>query len=237
MNAITEQPLVFVLDDEPSIARLVATTLQQHRFRTEEFTTAAALARRLRVQVPAVAIVDLGLPDRDGLDVVRGLAATRDCGILVLTGRDSVPDRVLGLELGADDYLTKPFDPRELVARVRSVVRRRQPVEGARRIAHFAQWRFDPASNVLADSQGTEVRLSAAESQLLLAFVSHPNRVLSREQLANNSDLPATDRSIDIRISRLRAKLEPAADSVQLIRTVYGAGYLFAGQVAWDADA
>jgi len=186
------------------------------------------------VQVPSVVIVDLGLPDRDGLDVVRQLATTQDCGILVLTGRDSVPDRVLGLELGADDYLTKPFDPRELVARVRSIVRRRQPQEGARRVVAFAGWRFEPASNTLSPESGEPVRLSAAESALLLLFVSNPNRVLSREQLSGNPDLSATDRSIDIRVSRLRGKLEPGADSPQLIRTVYGAGYLFGAQVAWD---
>lgn len=228
-------PLVFVLDDEPSIARLVAATLRQYQFRTEEFTTAAALARKLRSQTPAVAIIDLGLPDRDGLDVVRNLALTQDCGILVLTGRDTVPDRVLGLELGADDYLTKPFDPRELVARVRSIVRRRAQKDGGRRVARFAQWRFEPGGNLLLPlAGGSEVRLSAAESQLLLLFVSSPNRVLSREQLAGNPDLSATDRSIDIRISRLRAKLEPQPGAAQLIRTVYGAGYLFCGEVSWD---
>jgi len=227
-------PLVFVLDDEPSVGRLVASTLQRYQFRTEEFASAAALSRRLRSQAPDVAIVDLGLPDRDGLDVVRSLAMTHGCGILVLTGRDSVADRVLGLEVGADDYLTKPFDPRELVARVRSIVRRRQPPAGARRIARFGSWCFDAAGHTLVGADGAEVRLSAAEAQLLLLFVSHPNRVLSREQLSGNADLPATDRSIDIRVSRLRAKLEPQPDAPPLIRTVYGAGYLFCGKVDWE---
>jgi len=166
--------------------------------------------------------------------VVRSLAMTQGCGILVLTGRDSVPDRVLGLELGADDYLTKPFDPRELVARVRSIVRRRQPAEGPRRCARFGRWLFDPAGHTLQAEGAAETRLSAAESSLLLLFVSHPNRVLSREQLSGNTDLPAADRSIDIRVSRLRGKLEPEAGAPQLIRTVYGAGYLFCGQVAWE---
>lgn len=234
MTAQQPQPLVFVLDDEPAVAQLVTSALQQYQFRTEVFSTAAALTRRLRVMVPAVAIVDLGLPDRDGMDVVRGIAASHDCGILVLTGRDSVPDRVLGLELGADDYLTKPFDPRELVARVRSIARRRMAM-ASRRVAAFGRWRFDVAGNCLWGADGQEVRLSASESQLLFVLASQPNRVLSREQLSGSADLLPLDRSIDIRVSRLRAKLE-ACDSTQLIRTVYGAGYLFCASVTWESE-
>ncbi|WP_332778010.1 response regulator transcription factor [Polaromonas sp.] len=230
----TAHPLIFVLDDEPSITRLVSAALRQHQFRTEEFHTAAALARRLRTQSPAVAIVDLGLPDRDGLELVRQIGASHGCGILVLTGRDSVSDRVLGLELGADDYLTKPFDSRELVARVRSIARRQSPQARGVRVASFPGWRFEPEANCLWSEAGQPVRLSAAESQLLLQFVTHPNRVLSREHLCGTSDLSPFDRSVDIKVSRLRAKLEAKPHAPQLIRTVYGGGYLFGAAVDWE---
>ena len=228
-----EHPLVFVLDDEPSVARVVTTTLKQFQFRTEEFHTAGAFLRRLKVQVPAVAIVDLSLPDRDGLGLVSEIVAAHDCGVLILTGRDTVSDRVVGLELGAVDYLVKPFDARELVARVRSVLRRRQPrSDGKRRVCQFPGWRFDMDGNSLWPDQGEQIRLSASEARLLSYFVSHPNRILSREELSGIQDLSPADRSIDIRVSRLRNKLDRPG-MPELIRTVYGAGYLFAATITW----
>jgi DNA-binding response OmpR family regulator len=147
---------------------------------------------------------------------------------------------VLGLELGADDYLVKPFEPRELVARVRSILRRYQraaaPEPGGtdRSVAVFGPWRFDSSRHSLIRADGSETSLSAAEAVLLLALVRRPNRILSREQLLGERDVDPFDRSIDVRISRLRRKLDDDPHSPKLIKTVYGAGYLFSAQVSWE---
>jgi DNA-binding response OmpR family regulator len=155
---------------------------------------------------------------------------------MILTGRAHVSDRVMGLELGADDYVLKPFEPRELVARVRSILRRREASSSgnARQIAEFSGWSFNTSNNTLTAPDGEEQVISTAEADLLRAFVSSPNRILQREQLMGSRDLSPTDRSIDVRISRLRRKLEPNTDSPAFIKTVYGAGYLFLATVIWQ---
>ncbi|MDP3513002.1 MAG: response regulator transcription factor [Sulfuritalea sp.] len=234
MSAAREE--IHILEDDPLVAATVARTLEEYGFATRWFRTAGELLAAAARQAPALVVVDLGLPDRDGMDVVRELRQTADCGVLILTGRDVLSDRVLGLELGADDYVVKPFEPRELVARIRSILRRRsQPVAGkARRLARFEAWRYDPASLVLGAAGGAEEILGAAEARLLLCFLEHPNRVLSREQLAGNSDLSPLDRSIDVRVSRLRKRLNDDTQSPRLIKTVYGAGYVLTAGVQWE---
>jgi DNA-binding response OmpR family regulator len=144
----------------------------------------------------------------------------------------------MGLELGADDYVLKPFEPRELVARVRSILRRRETAQDSdsRQIAEFSGWRYNTGNNTLIAPNGEEQLLSTAEADLLRAFVSSPNRILQREQLMGSRDVSPTDRSIDVRISRLRRKLEPEADSPAFIKTVYGAGYLFLATVSWRSN-
>ena len=233
-------PLILVLEDEADIARLICGALADYGFRSEHVATGRELLARARKASPDLVVVDLGLPDMDGMQVVRELQDGSPCAVLILTGRNDVTDRVLGLELGADDYLVKPFEPRELVARVRSILRRYQraasPDPGAdeRNVAVFANWRFDTGRLALARPGEPEVSLSAAEAALLLALLRRPNKILSREQLLGERDVDPFDRSIDVRISRLRRKLDDDPQQPKLIKTVYGAGYPFSAQVRWE---
>jgi DNA-binding response OmpR family regulator len=234
----TLSPLVFVLEDEADIARLICTSLAEYGFRCEHLRTGRELLARARSQSPDLCIVDLGLPDMDGMQVVRQLQDGTPCAVLILTGRNDVTDRVLGLELGADDYIVKPFEPRELVARVRSILRRYQRSAAAEsagepNIASFAGWEFDGNRHTLGAPDGREIGLSAAEAGLLATLLRRPNKILSREQLLGERDVDPFDRSIDVRISRLRRKLDDDPHNPKLIKTVYGAGYLFAAQVVW----
>ena len=230
--------LVAIVEDDPDVARIIEQVLEDFAFQTLWCRSAGDLLRRLRTLSPDLCIIDLGLPDMDGLDAMQRVRAQTACGILILTGRAHVSDRVMGLELGADDYVLKPFEPRELVARVRSIVRRREGSEApARQVAEFGGWRFNLANNRLTAPSGEEHALSTAESELLKVFVNHPNRILQREKLMGTRDLAPTDRAIDVRISRLRRKLEPDADSPAFIKTVYGAGYLFLATVTWSGDS
>jgi len=229
---------IVIVEDDPDVARTIEHVLADFGFFTAWCRSAGDLLRRLRVLAPDLCIVDLGLPDMDGLDVMQRLRQVSSCGILILTGRSHVSDRVMGLELGADDYMLKPFEPRELVARVRSILRRREltsapPGEGARQVAEFAGWRFVLANNTLVSPAGQELVLSTSEAELLKVFVTSPNRILQREQLMGARDLSPSDRSIDVRVSRLRRKLEPDDQSQAFIKTVYGAGYLFLAAVTW----
>lgn len=229
---------IYVLDDDADICRLVCVTLREFGFEATECHTAAALRRLLLVRVPDLCIVDLGLPDADGMDVVRDLQARFVCGVIVLTGRGYLSDRVMGLELGADDYVVKPFEPREMVARVRSVLRRHDKSRSAQiparsQHAEFGGWRFRADSNFLESPGGQEWTLSAGEARMLLQFLQSPNRILTREQLCGDRDLSALDRGVDVRVSRLRRKLESDPQSPKTIRTVYGAGYLLTTEVRW----
>ena len=228
---------IAIVEDDPDVAKIIEQVLGDFGFRTVWCRSASDLLRRLRTLSPDLCIIDLGLPDMDGIEAMQRVKAQSACGILILTGRAHVSDRVMGLELGADDYMLKPFEPRELVARVRSIVRRRESSEApARQIAEFSGWRFNLANNRLTSPDGEEHALSTAESELLKVFINNPNRILQREKLMGTRDLAPTDRAIDVRISRLRRKLEPDAHSPAFIKTVYGAGYLFLATVTWTGD-
>lgn len=235
------QKLIAIVEDDPDVARIIEQVLQDFGFRTAWSRSATDLLRRLRTLAPDLCIIDLGLPDMDGLEVMQRVRSQSACGIVILTGRAHVSDRVMGLELGADDYVLKPFEPRELVARVRSILRRREGIsdaEGcARSIAEFAGWRFNLANNTLQSPSGEDHLLSTSEADLLKVFVRSPNRILQREQLMGIRDISPTDRSIDVRVSRLRRKLEPQENSPSFIKTVYGAGYLFLATVNWPDAA
>lgn len=241
MVAATQR--VFVLEDQPEIGRLVCRTLEQHGFSAEWFPRAAAFLGRMRARRPDLCIVDLGLPDQDGLAVIREVQDRDRVPVIILTGRSDPVDRVLGLELGADDYVVKPFDPRELVARVKAVLRRSEAIpstDSGQRIgvARFDRWACDFDRLILTDSEGTSFELSAAEARLLLAFCRSPNRVLTREVLLglrSAADRSPYDRAIDVRISRLRQKLELDPKNPQTIKTVYGAGYIFTADIEWSA--
>jgi len=178
-------------------------------------------------------ILDLMLPGEDGLSLTRYLRAHSDVAIIILTGKGETVDRVVGLELGADDYLAKPFDLRELLARVRSVLRRagaghNQRSEG--NVARFAGWQLDFSTRRLLSPKNVDTPLTTGEFDLLAVFVTHPNRVLSRDELLDltrGRNAGPFDRAIDVQVGRLRQKIEPDAQHPTLIKTVRAAGYLF----------
>nr|MBL8457483.1 response regulator transcription factor [Zoogloeaceae bacterium] len=230
--------LVHVIEDDSSIGRQICDTLEKFAYRTELFQTGSEFLRHLGVEAPSLCILDLGLPDLDGMEVMQRMRRTHRFGVLIVTGRTDTSDRVLGLELGADDYVTKPFEARELIARVRSILRRYTPqaFEHDRpeiSIARFAGWQFEVRTYRLTSPDGHEETLGQAEAQLLLTLLERPNQILSREQLLSGRDVSALDRSIDLRISRLRRRFEENPQHAKLIKTVYGAGYLFSAVVNW----
>lgn len=234
-----QRELIHVVEDDPAVARLITGTLDNFGFRHELFRSGGEFLRRLRQQVPLVCVLDLGLPDMDGMDVLHQVRARHRFGLLIVTGRSDTHDRVMGLELGADDYMLKPFEPRELIARVRSILRRYtapapDPASVAVRVALFGDWRFELGTHLLVAPDGREDTLSLAEAQLLTAFLERPNQILSREQLLSGRDVAALDRSIDLRVSRLRKRLEENPQHAKMIKTVYGAGYLLAATVRWE---
>jgi two-component system, OmpR family, response regulator len=233
----TQGPIVYVVEDHDEIGRLICTTLDQHGFRSEHFRTGTSFLQCLRRKAPAISVIDLGLPDLDGLHLVRQVQAVSDSAILILTGRQSVDDRILGLELGADDYMVKPFEPREVVARVNTILRRLErggePWKGSQKSARFGGWTFEESRNRLTGPGGQEVELSVAEARLLVTLLRRPNRILNRAELLGD-DGESLDRSIDARISRLRRKLHPDDDGQEVIKTVYGAGYMLVAKVEWE---
>jgi len=227
--------LVFVVEDDDDVARTICDTLRKFEYETEHFRRGGELLRRVTRKKPSVCIIDLGLPDLDGLDVLRNL---HEMGVatVVVTGRGDVTDRVVGLELGADDYVVKPFEPRELVARIASVLRRlqRSSSVGSGSAGHFSGWTFDVDALSLTSPTGKTIGLSRAEAQLLEVLARANNRVLSRDFLLDAVGAASTfDRTIDVRVSRLRQKLERDPQNPEIIRTVYGSGYLFASSVQW----
>ena len=232
---------IYLIEDDTDICDVVRGLMETYGYGFAAFLTGREARLAIRRDPPDLVIVDLMLPDMNGLDLVRELWTDVRFGLIVLTGRAEVSDRVLGLELGADDYVVKPFEPRELVARVNAVLRRHdQLIAAARNVdqsrARFGPWTFDVGNLTLTRDDGHLENLTAAEANLLLMFVRAPNRVLSREQLqaddSDGEDFPY-ERSIDVRISRLRKKIEVDPRRPQLIKTVYGAGYVLAKDVTW----
>ncbi|MCW8885146.1 MAG: response regulator transcription factor [Motiliproteus sp.] len=239
---MTSKKLIYVIEDEPDIATLVCRELENFGFETRTFDTGTQASRSIKHRQPDLCIVDLGLPDMDGMGLVRELCETHQIGVVILTGRGSLPDRVFGLEVGADDYIIKPFDPRELVARVKSVCRRleSQPSEiqvSSHSEAQFAGWSYTPSTLTLKSAEGETTELSSAESELLCVLLKSPKQVLSRDQLMGRlmgrESMPF-DRSIDVRMSRIRKKLEADPKDPKIIKTVYGAGYMFVAEVSWS---
>ncbi|HYX64791.1 MAG TPA: response regulator [Burkholderiales bacterium] len=225
---------VLVVDDDPAIRKMLTDYLSQHGYQVATAANGAAMRVEIARAVPAVVLLDVGLPGEDGLSLARYLRERFEVGIIMVTGADEVIDRVAGLEVGADDYIAKPFDPRELRARLKSVLRRvaAKPAAAAAVRAKVSVGRcfLDLKSRTLSDARGREIPVTAMEFELLKALIEHPNQVLSRDRLltlTRNREWEPFDRSIDIRITRLRRKLEDDPARPRAIRTVRGAGYMF----------
>jgi DNA-binding response OmpR family regulator len=230
------QPLVSILDDEPEIRHILTEALAEAGFRTQSFGRAREFEASLKRVTPDVCLVDLSLPDTDGLALVHRLALEQGAIVIIISGRDQVRDRVTGLELGADDYITKPFDPAEVVARIRARLRSGRPAQPSADTAGFAGWTAHFDRFVLEDDSGTETPFSQAEGEVLRLFLDNPKRLISRarmQEALGGGAGDSFDRAMDVRISRLRTKLREDPRNPRLIKTIYGAGYIFLGDVTW----
>jgi len=235
-SATAPRRSVFIVDDEPEIGNLLLDAMLQFDMEGKVFSTAAQVLAALELATPDACIVDLGLPDMEGMALINEIRRRSSVPIIVLSARGHATDRVMGLELGADDYVVKPFDPREVVARIRSILRRAAelaPAQPREDLARFEGWTYQPSSHCLTSPEGEETFLSTGEATLLEALLRAPKRVLSRDYLLEHGGRDESlDRSIDVRVSRLRKKLT-RKDEPEVIRTIYGSGYMFAAGVSW----
>jgi two-component system OmpR family response regulator len=226
-------PHILVVDDDREIRDLVAKFLTRHGCRVTAVADGKEMRRALADRRIDLVVLDLMLPGEDGLSLCRRLRAESDLPVIMLTAMREDIDRIIGLELGADDYLPKPFNPRELLARIRAVLRRTgavTPRGEANASLRFAGWRLEPGGRRLVAPDGREAELTGGEFDLLLAFAERPGRVLSRDQLLDLTHRRETapfDRSIDSQVSRLRRKIEPNPSRPALIKTVRSGGYVF----------
>ena len=232
------QKHIVVVDDEPGIRETIQEYLELHDFRVTAAGGGEELRRAIAGNAVDLVLLDIRMPGEDGLSLARFLRAEKQVGIIMLTAAGEVVDRIVGLEMGADDYLAKPVDLRELLARIKAVLRRTERAQAedaagqaeAARLARFGRFILNLDSHKLLDGTGGEIPLTGMEFDLLKAFADNPNRVLTRDQLLNlahNRDWEPFDRSIDIRIARLRRKVEADPEQPRTIRTVRGVGYMF----------
>jgi DNA-binding response OmpR family regulator len=236
MNVSPMDAHILAIDDDPAMRKLVADYLGGNDLRVTAVATGAEMAQVLAQHAIDLVVLDLRLAAEDGMELARKLREAGATPIIIVTGRHDEADRVMGLELGADDYVTKPFSPRELLARIRAVLRRYQTAREVlarsdkRRAYRFAGWELNLGSRRLTSPEGCRVDLSNGELNLLQALCAAPQRVLTREQLLDLSRLNGAevyDRSIDVQILRLRRKIEPNPAQPRYIRTERGAGYVF----------
>ncbi len=233
---------LLIVDDDNDIRQLLAEQLGRAGYQVSTASDGQGMRQVLEREHVDLIVLDLNLPREDGLILCRDLRARSSTPVIMLTARSEPIDRVLGLEMGADDYLGKPFEPRELLARIRNVLRRTEALPAnleplAIRRARFAHWTFDLESRHLVDPDGRVVVLSGAEFRLLRVFVGHANKVLSREQLVSLSSgrsYESQDRAIDLQVSRLRNKLAGDGGSDGLIKTVRNEGYVLAAAVTLE---
>jgi two-component system, OmpR family, response regulator len=228
---------VLIVEDDRDIREMVAEYLAGHGYQVHQAESGSDMREAIERSLPDVVLLDVRLPGEDGLTLARYLRERYDVGIIMVTAASDVVDRVVGLEVGADDYITKPFDPRELLARLKSVTRRlqsRAPEPATRKVAEqrvaVGRCFLDVSSHRLLDARGQEVPITAMEFDLLKIFADHPNQVLTRDRiltLTRNREWEPFDRSIDIRIARLRRKVEANPQEPRTLRTVRGAGYMF----------
>ncbi len=233
----SEPTRLLLVDDEAALREPLAEYLARQGFVVHQAASAAEARTRLRDAPPDLVLLDIMMPGEDGLSLCRHLAATQAIPTILLTARGEATDRIVGLEIGADDYVTKPFEPRELVARIRSVLRRASkggPVQAEEEDFLFDGWRLDPLKRKLTDAEGAVVAISSVEFRLLLAFVEHPRQVLDRDRLLDmvqGREAHLFDRAVDNQVSRLRRKIEVDSRNPALIQTVWGGGYMLAADV------
>ena len=236
---------ILIVDDDREIRSLLADYLDSNGYSTVTAADGYAMATALDGNKIDLIVLDLNLPGDDGLTLCRNLRAKSATPVIMLTARSEPLDRIIGLEMGADDYLSKPFEPRELLARIRSVMRRaNSPAQNSANDTvqrlKFGEWTLDITARHLLSPQGLVIALSGAEFRMLEIFLEHPNRVLNRDQLLNimhGRDADPFDRSIDIQISRLRQKLGEDARSPQIIKTVRNGGYVLSVSVIKEPNA
>jgi two-component system OmpR family response regulator len=228
---------LLLVDDEPSLREPLAEYLTRQGFVVRQAEDAAKARSALLEETPDLVLLDIMMPGEDGLSLCRHLTESKNLPVILLTAKGEAMDRIVGLEIGADDYVAKPFEPRELVARIRSVLRRAAkppPTTDDDALYEFEGWRLDPLKRKLTDSAGTVVPISSAEFRLLVAFLTHPRRVLDRDQLLDmvqGREAHLFDRAVDNQVSRLRRKMEEDSRDPKLIQTVWGGGYRFAADV------
>lgn len=228
---------LLLVDDEASLRQPLADYLSRQGFVVTQVASAADARSRLRDELPDLVLLDIMMPGEDGLALCRHLVESHDLPVIFLTARGEATDRIVGLEIGADDYVVKPFEPRELVARIRSVLRRAArggPEPEADAPYAFEGWRLDPLKRRLTDPEGAVVAISSAEFRLLKAFLDHPRQVLDRDRLLDmvqGREAHLFDRAVDNQVSRLRRKVEVDSRNPLLIQTVWGGGYMLAADV------
>jgi two-component system OmpR family response regulator len=229
---------LLLVDDEASLRQPLAEYLVRQGFAVRQAEDAARARAALLEGTPDLVLLDIMMPGEDGLSLCRHLREAKDLPVILLTARGEATDRIVGLEIGADDYVVKPFEPRELVARIRAVLRRSNksgpPPEEEDAQFEFDGWQLDPLKRRLTDPQGALVPISSAEFRLLLAFVTHPRQVLDRDRLLDmvqGREAHLFDRAVDNQVSRLRRKMEVDSRDPKLIQTVWGGGYRLAADV------
>jgi two-component system OmpR family response regulator len=228
---------LLLVDDEPGLREPLAEYLAAQGFDVTQAEDAAKARSLLLEQSPDLVLLDVMMPGEDGLSLCRHLIESKKLPVIFLTARGEATDRIVGLEIGADDYVVKPFEPRELVARIRSVLRRSNraaPTSEEDALYEFEGWQLDPLKRRLSDPEGSVVSVSSAEFRLLLAFLQHPRQVLDRDRLLDmvqGREAHLFDRAVDNQISRLRRKIEADRSDPKLIQTVWGGGYRFAAEV------
>jgi len=228
---------ILVVDDDPQIREVLSVALDRAGFRTVTARDGAEGLARAQSARPDLAVLDIGLPEMDGLALCRAIRADSELPILFLTARDDEVDRILGLEMGGDDYVTKPFSPRELLARVKNLIRRKRSDQTRRhkqRSKSFSGWTLDLSRRCLSSDTKDKLPLTRGEFELLVTFLEHPGKTLHREWLmekVTHRVWSANERTIDVLVLRLRNKIEQNSHAPQIILTVHGEGYLFASEV------
>jgi two-component system OmpR family response regulator len=230
---------ILIVDDDPEIRQLLVDYLLRNGFEAVPAASGREMAQMLERHAVDLVVLDLMLPDADGLTLCRDLRSRSNLPVLMLTARGEEADRILGIEMGADDYLVKPFSPRELLARIKSILRRTRALPpnlkpDTQRCLVFAGWKLDTATRVLTSPAGVATPLSGAEFRLLRILLDHPNRVLHRDQLVeliHGREAEPYDRAIDVQVSRLRQRLQDTGRESGLIKTVRGEGYVLAAAV------